>query len=242
MDACVSFSEVFHGYAKGISYILGEYTKVLYELNKDLDNKLDLLCDSFRYVREQRKKVQVIGAGKSALVGACFALRLGNFGFDVSYIGDVVKKRIEEGDLCLCYSGSGDTRDVVINADVAKDSKAKIKVFTTYLDSPLAALVDSPTDIFVLPGGLRKGKEWEYIPAQIGALKMPENSENYHELFGEATDAIYKIKDNFYLGGGFETFAFVTNEMISSALGEYFGIGQKDAASKHFQDQMKRTV
>lgn len=234
------FSHLFRESAKEIAYILGEYEKLMYVLNPNLDERMELMCNDLREVRESRGYVHIIGEGRSGLVGGCLALRMENLGFNTTYIGDVVKKRIKEGDLCFSISGSGGTRSTVTNTQVAKEANAKIKIFTTYIDSPLAKLAESEDDIFIVPGGLRKGKEvWEYVPAQIGPKIMPQSSANYYERFEKIKGVLDKIRGAFYLGGGFETFMFFTEEALVTTIGEYFGITQKDAADRHIRDGLR---
>lgn len=239
MDVCGEFSNLFNKSTVEITDILGEYEKILYVLNPNLDERIDLLCNELREVRESGSYVHIIGEGRSGLVGGCLALRMENLGFNTTYIGDVVKKRIKEGDLCFSISGSGGTKSTVTNTQVAKEANAKIKIFTTYIDSPLAELVESENDIFIVPGGLRKGKEvWEYVPAQIGRVSMPESSSDYYERFEEIKETLNKIKSAFYLGGGFETFMFITEEALVTAIGKYFGVTQEDASNRHVRDNI----
>lgn len=233
------FPDLFHESTIEISYILGEYEKIMYVLNPNLDEKIELMRSDLREVRESDGYVHIIGEGRSGLVGGCLALRMENLGFNTTYIGDVVKKVIKEGDLCLSISGSGGTRSTVTNTQVAKDANAKRKIFTTYVDSPLAKLAESENDILIVPGGLRKGKEvWEYVPAQIGPKRMPLNSADYYERFEKIKEVLDKIKDAFYLGGGFETFMFLTEEALATSIGKYFGITQEDAANRHVRDNI----
>jgi hypothetical protein len=228
----------FRDIVADMSDIFANLGKVLYTLNPDLDDKVDKLYQDLKEVKEKGGTVHIISReGRSGHVGASLGLRLLHFGLDVSYLGDSIIKRILEDAICFCYSGSGGTGDTVSNANTAKDAGAKLKIFTSYVDSPLARLANSPIDIFILPGGLKMGA-WEYIPSQIGIKTVPQDT-LYNKHFEEITGPLQKIRNTFYLGGGFESIATIFNEMLISEIGRRFEVTQEQAADKHIRDKLK---
>lgn len=88
------------------------------------------------------KKVLVIGAGRSGLVGKAFAMRLLHLGYSVSLLGETLVPSISEEDLVFAISGSGTTKLVVTATEVAKQIGAKVIALTSYPDSKLGKMAD----------------------------------------------------------------------------------------------------
>lgn len=88
-------------------------------------------------------RVFVAGAGRSGLVLRMAAMRLMHLGLNVHVAGDTTTPAISSGDLLLVASGSGTTSGVVKAAETAAKAGARIVVFTTNPDSPLAGLADA---------------------------------------------------------------------------------------------------
>ncbi len=91
----------------------------------------------------QADRVFVAGAGRSGLVLRMAAMRLMHLGMTVHVAGDTTTPAISSGDLLLVASGSGTTSGVVKSAETAVKAGARIAVFTTNPDSPLARLADA---------------------------------------------------------------------------------------------------
>lgn len=91
---------------------------------------------------EKANKVFVYGAGRSGLVARAFAMRLMHLGINVFVIGETVTPAIEEGDLLITISGSGETTSVVSAAKIARNAKAKVALITSYPDSSTGKLAD----------------------------------------------------------------------------------------------------
>lgn len=91
----------------------------------------------------QGGRVFVAGAGRSGLVLRMAAMRLMHLGLTVHVAGDTTTPAIGENDLLLVASGSGTTAGVVKSAETAVKAGARIAVFTTNAESPLAKLADA---------------------------------------------------------------------------------------------------
>lgn len=91
----------------------------------------------------RHSRVFVAGAGRSGLVLRMFAMRLMHFGLTVHVAGDTTTPAIRSGDLLLVASGTGTTSGAVKAAETAAKVGARIAVFTTNPDSPLAGLADA---------------------------------------------------------------------------------------------------
>jgi len=116
------------------------------------------------------KKVLVIGAGRSGLIGKAFAMRLMHLGFNVFVLGDTIVPPLTVDDVVIAISGSGRTRLVVTAAEVAKSIGAKVVALTTYIDSPLANIADLVIEV---PGRTKISNENDYHIRQLMGLHEP---------------------------------------------------------------------
>lgn len=91
---------------------------------------------------EGGEKVFVYGAGRSGLVAKAFAIRLMHLGINVFVIGEIITPAIEEGDLVIIISGSGETTSAVNAGKIAKKVNAKIALITSYPGSSLGKIAD----------------------------------------------------------------------------------------------------
>lgn len=113
---------------------------------------------------EKANKVFVYGAGRSGLVARAFAMRLMHLGINVFVIGETVTPAIEEGDLLITISGSGETTSVVNAARIAKNVKAKVVLITSYPDSSAGKLADC---IVMVKGRTKLRGDKDFLMRQI---------------------------------------------------------------------------
>ncbi|MEM3949027.1 MAG: SIS domain-containing protein, partial [Zestosphaera sp.] len=126
------FREAFTSISKFLTYSLSELS--LEDIEKFINKLVSIYYDS--------KKILVLGAGRSGLVGRAFAMRLSHLGFNVYVFGETINPPINPGDVLMAISGSGRTRLVVTAAEVAKTLGAIVISITTYPDSPLGRMSD----------------------------------------------------------------------------------------------------
>ena len=204
----MEFGELAVKHSKSIIDFLKDFPKIL-EAQKDRLNE-------FIKILKDAKAVHVYGVGRSGAVALCFAIRLKHFekviGCKVWWVGDEVRERIEGGDVLIAFSGSGETAEVLIVAERAKDVGAKVIAVTSFENSTLGRLSDLT---IVIPGGLEKGKGWRYLEAQL------------------------KPKP-FYGGGEFELLAYVFQEVLVNSIGEMFGITEDVVIREHERDSLTR--
>ncbi len=110
------------------------------------------------------KKIFVYGAGRSGLVARAFAMRLMHLGFKVYVIGETVTPAVENGDLLVTISGSGETTSVVNAAKTAKKAQAKIVLLTTYPESSLGKLADA---VIAIEGRTKLAGEKDFVTRQM---------------------------------------------------------------------------
>jgi len=118
----------------------------------------------------EHRKVLVMGAGRSGLVGRAFAMRLKHLGYDVYVLGDTIVSPVREGDVVVAISGSGRTALIVTAAEAAKSVGAKVVAITTFVDSPLAKIADVVVEI---PGRTKISKVEDYFARQILGIHEP---------------------------------------------------------------------
>ena len=85
----------------------------------------------------------VYGAGRSGLMVKAFAMRLAQMAKSVFAVGEVVTPAIEEGDLLILASASGETASVLRAAEVAKGVGATVLSITARSQSTLSSVSDS---------------------------------------------------------------------------------------------------
>ncbi|MCG2862840.1 MAG: 6-phospho-3-hexuloisomerase [Vulcanisaeta sp.] len=133
---------------------------------EDVAAFVDLLVNTYR----SEKKVLVVGAGRSGLVGRAFAMRLMHLGFRSYVLGETITPSVGENDVVVAISGSGTTTMVVAAAEAAKKMKAKVVAITSYRDSPLASYADIVVQV---PGRTKVAKMDDYFARQILGLHEP---------------------------------------------------------------------
>ncbi len=179
--------------------------KVIERLRDDeVRAMIDTLVDAYKNGR----KVLVMGAGRSGLVGRAFAMRLMHLGFNVYVLGETITPSIGENDVVVAISGSGRTQLIVTAAEAAKKVKAKIIAITSYIDSPLAKLADIVVEI---PGRTKLAPDIDYFARQILGI---------HEPLAP-------------LGTLFEDTAMVFLDGVTVELMHRLGKSEKDLRAKH---------
>ncbi len=139
-------------------------------IDKIKEHELEALINTLLDAYSKRKKILVMGAGRSGLVGRAFAMRLMHLGFDVHVLGDTLVPKIEEGDVVISISGSGRTKLIVTATEAAKSVGAKVIAVTSYRDSPLARLADV---VFEVPGRTKISPKEDYFASQILGIHEP---------------------------------------------------------------------
>jgi len=89
------------------------------------------------------------GAGRSGLMIKTFAMRLMHMGLNCYVVSEIVTPSIQENDLLIIASGSGETASLVSMANKAKKIGANVCLFTIHNDSTIGKLTDN---YVVIPG------------------------------------------------------------------------------------------
>ena len=151
-----------------LQYLTQAYNELLDVIRKameDLDStQVEQFLEALTTVRTEEKKVLVVGAGRSGLVGKAFAMRLMHLGFNVHVLGETINPYIGAGDIVVVVSGSGSTTLPVTVANMAKRLGARVLAVTSQPESPIGLTADVRVDI---PGRERILAEVEYHSRQL---------------------------------------------------------------------------
>ena len=151
-----SMREIAEFILKSINYIHPE----------EVERFLSILLNAYKV----GKKVAVVGAGRSGLVGKAFAMRLMHLGFSTYVLGETITPSLAPGDVLIAISGSGRTELIVTVAKIAKKIGAHVVAITSFPDSPLGVVADH---IVRVPGRTKIAKESDYIARQILGIHEP---------------------------------------------------------------------
>lgn len=92
-------------------------------------------------------RIFLAGAGRSGLITKFFAMRLVHSGYDVSLVGEVVTPSINNGDLLIVISGSGETQQLAAFAGKAKEIGAKLVLISAKSGSTIGNMADEVLNI-----------------------------------------------------------------------------------------------
>ncbi|MCE4604591.1 MAG: 6-phospho-3-hexuloisomerase [Aeropyrum sp.] len=143
---------------------------VINAINEIDPRQVDRLVSKLEEVYRDRRKVLVMGAGRSGLVGKAFAMRLLHLGFNSYVLGETIVPSVRTGDLVIAISGSGRTKLIVTAAETAKQVGATVAALTTFQDSPLGKLADI---VVRIPGRTKMTKMDDYFARQILGIHEP---------------------------------------------------------------------
>ncbi len=97
------------------------------------------------------KAIHVYGFGRSGAAALALAIRLGHFAdyiAPVSWMGDIVRPPVRQGDLVILVSGSGERTEVLVVAEKSAGLGGNIVLVTGDPASSIARLAEL---VFVLP-------------------------------------------------------------------------------------------
>lgn len=112
-----------------------ELSKTLESINEEqIQTLIKAICAS--------KRIFVYGAGRSMLMLRGIAMRLMHLGFDSYVVGDTITPALQENDLLILGSASGETSGLINVANKAKSLGGRIAVLTIDKTSTLGKLSD----------------------------------------------------------------------------------------------------
>ena len=123
-----------------ITTVAGEYGAYLQRVAAVLAADAERL-DALAGLIDSAPVVHLFGFGRSGTAALAMAVRLRHFlapGQQVFWLGDQVRDPIQEGDLVILFSKSGDRREVIGFLEIARNARARCIAVTAIASSPLA--------------------------------------------------------------------------------------------------------
>ena len=115
-----------------MAYIQSEVSEALTRLDP-------LAVDQFVDAIIAAPRIFVYGVGRSGLVGKAFAVRLVQMGKDVHFVGDTTTPIVEQSNLVIIISNTGETMSAVQTANIVGRIGAKVVAITSAPHSKLAS-------------------------------------------------------------------------------------------------------
>lgn len=142
-------------------------TQILKEINKTIGT-LDVMYYQKIYdLINEAERIFLTGQGRSGLVARMFAMRLVHLGLEAYVIGETITPAIQKGDLLVACSGSGETKKVVVDCKVGRETGARVLIFSADSSSTLATLADY---VVTFPGTTTKNGKSSYTQQFGGSL------------------------------------------------------------------------
>lgn len=128
-----------------------EIKRILSRVIDELDQTVDKLDEGQLQELEnsikKADKIFVAGAGRSLMMIRGLAMRLMHMGFITYVVGETVTPAIEENDLLIVASGSGNTSTLVSMAEKCKHLGATLALITTNEQSAIGKLADVMVEV-----------------------------------------------------------------------------------------------
>lgn len=121
---------------------MSELTSILDELAQVPDPLINEEVNELIRTIKEANRIYLSGAGRSGLMIRAFANRLMQLGFTISVVGEISEPHTRQGDLLIINSSSGNSTQLLAQANIAKNNGVKIVVVTTDIASPLAKMAD----------------------------------------------------------------------------------------------------
>lgn len=85
------------------------------------------------------RKVFLYGVGRSGLIAKAFAIRLVQMGLEVFFVGETVTPIVDEGNVVIIVSYTGETMSAIQTANIVRRVGAKVVTITANAHSKLAS-------------------------------------------------------------------------------------------------------
>ncbi|MBU0686094.1 MAG: SIS domain-containing protein [Thermoplasmatota archaeon] len=116
---------------ESVDYIVNSVQTTLESDIENTDKFVDLIIGS--------RKIFIYGVGRSGLIAKAFAIRLVQMGLEVFFVGETVTPFVEEGNLVIIVSYTGETMSAIQTANIVRRVGAKVVTVTANNHSKLAA-------------------------------------------------------------------------------------------------------
>jgi len=129
---------------ESIDYIVKGIEETLKEPPEETDKLVDAILGA--------RKVFLYGVGRSGLIAKAFSIRLVQMGLEVFFVGETITPIVEEGNLVMIVSYTGETMSAIQTANIVRRVGAKVVAITANAHSKLASasnlviLLEPPKD------------------------------------------------------------------------------------------------
>ncbi len=144
-------------FEESYKYIISKIDESLGQVDRE---KVDEMLTKLVHAQ----KIFVFGVGRSGLVAKAFAMRLIHLGLKVYVIGETITPYVEENDVVVAISGSGETSSVIRAVKIVNKIRAFLICITSMPESTLAQM----SNISILLRPMTDGKKKELAP--LGTL------------------------------------------------------------------------
>ncbi|HYA33645.1 MAG TPA: 6-phospho-3-hexuloisomerase [Candidatus Bathyarchaeia archaeon] len=148
-------------YVKSAMKIIAENVQTIAD---EIDyGEVKTLVSDILEAHQNKKRVFVMGAGRSGLVVKGFAMRLMHLGFNVYVVGETVTPAVESDDLLIVISGSGETKSINEMSALAKAKGTRLAAVTSNKESTLGTI----SDAIVVVRGRTKASGMDFMERQV---------------------------------------------------------------------------
>ena len=102
----------------------------------EIERMIEIILDS------SKRRILIVGTGRSSLVGRAFAMRLMHLGLLAYVVGETITPALNKGDLMVIFSGSGRTKTVADLAETAKEIGGRICLISSNAESRIGKISD----------------------------------------------------------------------------------------------------
>ncbi|TFG67923.1 MAG: SIS domain-containing protein, partial [Methanomassiliicoccus sp.] len=95
--------------------------------------------DKFVDAIMESRRIFIYGVGRSGLIAKAFAIRLVQMGLEVYFVGETITPIVEEGNLVIIVSHTGETMSAIQTANIVRRVGARVITITANAHSKLAS-------------------------------------------------------------------------------------------------------
>lgn len=138
--------------------IAERYAQIIDEITPVVTNIDQSQFDEFCGEIISKKRIFLLGLGRSGLIARMFAMRLVQAGINACMVGDCTTPAITGDDLFIAISGSGNTSGIINIASIAKNVGARVAGISYNKDGKLFAMAERKLFLPVPTDMARPGK------------------------------------------------------------------------------------
>ncbi|MBE0519156.1 MAG: SIS domain-containing protein [Thermoplasmata archaeon] len=116
---------------ESVDYILKSIQQTLENEVEETDKFVDAIMES--------RRIFIYGVGRSGLIAKAFAIRLVQMGLEVYFVGETITPIVEEGNLVIIVSHTGETMSAIQTANIVRRVGARVITITANAHSKLAS-------------------------------------------------------------------------------------------------------